>query len=133
MRYLLFICTDGIDASDPEEELIEGAVQRFITEMRDHEVAGHPLLGPESATSVRVRNGQTLLSDGPFAETKEHIGGFILIECAGREEAIQIAASHPLAWFHQIEVRPCDPADNDWTDAVLARLRSDPPPERGGT
>jgi hypothetical protein len=55
---------------------------------------------------VRVRAEQLLLSDGPFAETKEQIGGFCLIECADLDEAIEIAAKHPAAGYGTIEVRP---------------------------
>jgi len=60
----------------------------------------------DTATTIRVRDGETLLSDGPFAETKEFIGGVSVIYCAGREQAIEIAAAHPLARHHMIEVRP---------------------------
>jgi hypothetical protein len=55
---------------------------------------------------VRIRDGETLLSDGPFVETKEFIGGIDVINCDGREQAIEIAAAHPLARHHMIEVRP---------------------------
>ena len=70
------------------------------------QVFGHPLQHKETATTVRVRDGETLLSDGPFIETKEFIGGIDVINCAGREQAIEIAAAHPLARHHMIEVRP---------------------------
>jgi hypothetical protein len=55
---------------------------------------------------VRVRDGKRLVTDGPFTETKESVGGFDLLECASLEEALDIAASHPLAAFGAIEVRP---------------------------
>jgi hypothetical protein len=55
---------------------------------------------------VRVRDGKTLVTDGPFAETKEAVGGFDLLECGSLEEAVEIAASHPLAQTGVIEVRP---------------------------
>ena len=58
------------------------------------------------ATTVRVRDAEVLLTDGPFAETKEVVGGFVLIECADLDEAIEIAAKHPAAGYGTIEIRP---------------------------
>ena len=55
---------------------------------------------------MRVRDGKTLLTDGPFAETKEQICGFDIIECADLDEAIAVAAQHPMAWEGRVEVRP---------------------------
>ncbi|NUS11867.1 MAG: transcription initiation protein [Streptomyces sp.] len=64
----------------------------------------------EDATTVRVRNGARLLTDGPYAETKEQMAGFDVIECADLDEAIEVAAKHPVAKFGMVEVRPF------WTD-----------------
>ena len=65
------------------------------------------VLAPVSAaTTVRVRDGQVLLSDGPFAETKEAIVGFDLLECADLDEAIEVARTHPMARTGRIEIRP---------------------------
>ena len=58
------------------------------------------------ARSVRVRNGKPMVTDGPFIETKEAVGGFDLIECGSLEEAVEIAAGHPVAQTGTIEVRP---------------------------
>jgi len=55
---------------------------------------------------VRVRSGEVLVADGPFAETKEQIGGLDLVECADLDEAIEVASKHPVARFGSIEVRP---------------------------
>jgi len=55
---------------------------------------------------VRVRGGKKMVTDGPFTETKEAVGGFDLIECGSLEEAVEIAAAHPIAEFGTIEVRP---------------------------
>jgi hypothetical protein len=60
----------------------------------------------ESATTVRVRDGETLISDGPFAETKEHLGGFYLIECPDLDAALRHAARMPLEDYGTVEVRP---------------------------
>jgi hypothetical protein len=69
-------------------------------------VAGDQLAPPRRARSVRVRNGKTTVTDGPFAETKEAVGGFDLIECDSLEQAVEIAAGHPAAQTGTIEVRP---------------------------
>jgi hypothetical protein len=61
---------------------------------------------PTDATTLRVRGDQVLLSDGPFAETKDQIGGYSLIECADLDEAIEVASKHPWAEIGQIELRP---------------------------
>jgi hypothetical protein len=69
------------------------------------QIYGHALKHAETATTVQVRNGQTLVSDGPFMETKEFIGGFDIVDCANHEEAVALAAQHPMARYHMIEVR----------------------------
>jgi hypothetical protein len=69
-------------------------------------VAGDRLAPPRRARSVRVRDGQRIVTDGPFAETKEVIGGFDIIECGSLNEAVDIAAGHPAAESGTIEVRP---------------------------
>jgi hypothetical protein len=71
-----------------------------------HFLAAEALEPVRSARTVRVRRGKTSVTDGPFAETKEHVGGFILIEAAGMNEALEIAAGIPLAKLGSIEVRP---------------------------
>jgi hypothetical protein len=64
-------------------------------------------LGPVTdATTVRVREGEVLISDGPFAEAKEQIGGFDILECADLDEALEVASKHPVARYGSIEVRP---------------------------
>jgi hypothetical protein len=67
---------------------------------------GHELRPSSDATTVRVRNSEVLLADGPFAETKEQIAGFDIIECADLDQALDVAAKHPVARFGLIEVRP---------------------------
>jgi hypothetical protein len=69
-------------------------------------LAGHPLQPPSTATSVRVRGGKRLLTDGPFAETREQLGGYMLIDVKDLDEAIAIAARGALARVGTIEVRP---------------------------
>ncbi|MGO7961322.1 YciI family protein [Rhizobium leguminosarum] len=71
-----------------------------------HMIVAQALQPPKTAVTVRVRNGETSVTDGPFAETKEALGGFILIEAKDLNEAIRIAAGIPLAMLGAIEVRP---------------------------
>jgi hypothetical protein len=67
---------------------------------------GDRLRSVDDATTVQVRDQEILVSDGPFAETKEQIAGYDVIDCADLDEAIEIAAKHPTAWLGTIEVRP---------------------------
>ena len=69
-------------------------------------VGGDLLRPADEATTVRVRGGDLLVSDGPFAETKEQVGGYTVLECADLDEAIEAAAGHPSAQFGLIEIRP---------------------------
>lgn len=69
-------------------------------------VGGEPLAPPSSATTVRVRDGKLAVSDGPFAETKEYLGGIYVIEAASLDDALQIAAKCPGARFGSVEIRP---------------------------
>jgi hypothetical protein len=71
-------------------------------------IATQPLQSASTASMVRLRNGALSVIDGPFAETKEQIGGFFIVEAAGKAEAIQIAASWPSARIGSIEVRPIE-------------------------
>jgi len=108
MRYLMLVCVD------PEgEEYVpeEDTVDEWVGEMdrRKVRILGTRLRGVEDATTVRRRKGKVLVTDGPFAETREWIGGFDLLECANLDEAVEIAAKHPMARFGRIEVRPCWP------------------------
>ncbi len=73
-----------------------------------HLVATHPLQSATKAVTVRVRDAKVAITDGPFAETKEQIGGYFLIEAADRDEAIAIASRWPSARFGIIEVRPIE-------------------------
>ncbi|MHB2024110.1 MAG: YciI family protein [Mycobacteriales bacterium] len=106
--YCLMMCLDGIPAEPQVEEAIMGEGIAWAEELKARGllVLGHALQHKDTATTVRVRNGETLLSDGPFIETKEFVGGISVISCEGREQAIELAAAHPLARHHMIEVRP---------------------------
>ena len=106
--YCLMMCLDGIPASPAEEETVRCDSEAWgqDVEARGIQVFGYPLQHKHMATTIRVRDGETLLSDGPFIETKEFIGGIDVIDCVDRAQAIERAAAHPLARYHMIEVRP---------------------------
>ena len=111
MRYALLICTDesAMEALSPEEaQASTAAYMAFGDEMTKRGVltGGERLHPTTDATSVQVRNGEVLASDGPFAETKEQIGGFYLVDCKDLDEAIEIASKIPGAAVGTIEVRP---------------------------
>jgi hypothetical protein len=85
--------------------------QRWATYMQDLKEAGafvanHGLQGPEAATTVRVRGGETQITDGPFAETKEMLGGYFVIEAGDLDAALGWASRVPSAQYGSIEVRP---------------------------
>src|SRR5690349_4957961 len=104
MRYLLFICADESVQVPPEE----GSAERWVEEMDGRGVRreGSRLRPVSDATTVRLQRGEVVLSDGPFAETKEQIAGFDIIECEDLDEAIEVASKHPVARFGAVEVRP---------------------------
>ena len=109
-RYMLLICSDGI-STDAKRETMQRELPRWVERMTASGalVAGSQLAGPDTAELVRVRGPHTLVSDGPFAETKEFVAGFDVIDCSNLDEAVAIAAAHPVSWFHTIEVRPFTP------------------------
>ena len=110
MRYMLFYCVDESAWSDPATPRPPGlpAYADWFHEMEGRGVLlhGHRLRDVSDATSVRVRDRELLVSDGPFAETKEQVGGYDVIDCADLDEAIEVAAKHPVARFGKLEVRP---------------------------
>jgi hypothetical protein len=80
----------------------------WVEEMTSRKVRlqGNRLRPISDATTVRQRHGELLISDGPFAETKEQIAGFDIVECADLDEAIEVASKHPVTRFGSIEIRP---------------------------
>lgn len=104
VKYVLLICGDESAAAHADD-----GCGGWTEEMLRRGVllpGGAGLRPPADATTVRVRDDEVLLSDGPFAESKEQIGGFCMIECADLDEAIDVAAAHPAASYGTIEVRP---------------------------
>ena len=113
MQYMLIHCVD--DAIAEETELstdTERSLTSWIEEMTRRGVLrdGGRLSPARDATTVRVRDEDVLIADGPFAETKEQVAGYDVIECADLDEAIEIASKHPTAGMGTIEVRPFLPA-----------------------
>ncbi len=111
MEYLLMICTDEKDDASftPDEQAAHyGKYGVFMEEMtaRGALLGGKRLRPTTTATTVQVRDGATMTTDGPFAETKEQVGGYYLIDCKDLDEAIEIASKIPDAQRGAIEVRP---------------------------
>jgi hypothetical protein len=110
MRYLLLIYGPEPPDDTPPEVVatVMGDYNAYTREVRDRGafIAAEALQPVATATTVRVRDGQTLTTDGPFAETKEALGGFYLIEARDLDEAIELAAKIPGARDGSIEVRP---------------------------
>ena len=109
MKFLLLIGTDEPLDVGPTETDVAPWVQEMTA--RGVRLMGNRLAEPGGARTVRVRGGKVFVTDGPFAETKEEIGGFDVIECADLDEAIEVASNHPLAKFGLIEVRPFWPEE----------------------
>jgi hypothetical protein len=114
MQYMLLIYGSEQDWQERSEEERRDQYQRyaaFSQALRDRGayVAGEPLQPVATATTVRVQNDETLTTDGPFAETKEQLGGFYIIDVATIDEAIEWAAQIPAAEAGSIEVRPIMP------------------------
>ncbi|HKB27588.1 MAG TPA: YciI family protein [Candidatus Limnocylindrales bacterium] len=111
MRYLLMIYTPEVDPStvSPEDRAAQSAAyNRFTSEIRERKVmeGGEALQPTAAATTVRVRDGRALVTDGPYAETKEALGGFYLVDVKDLDEALELAALIPGAARGAIEVRP---------------------------
>lgn len=108
MRYALLIYVEPRESTPEEDAEIMKAYNAFTSEAVEADVmrGGEALEDAKTATTVRVRNGQTLVTDGPFAETKEEFGGYYLVEAPNLDEAIKWAAKIPGALRGSIEVRP---------------------------
>ena len=111
MRYMLLVYTNeqATEAASPEQQektmAGHGAV---MAETRERGIlrGAEPLEPTRTATTVRVQNGKVLITDGPFAETKEQLAGYYLVEAANLDQAIAIAEKNPVAPHGSIEVRP---------------------------
>jgi hypothetical protein len=114
MQYMLLICGYEGDEVAPEDQT-GYTIEDWVSEMdgRGVRLAGNRLRPQSDSTTVRVRGGDVLISDGPFAETKEQMYGFDLLECADLDEAIEVASKHPNARHGVMEIRPVWPLDQE--------------------
>ena len=110
MKYLMFVATDP-EPDTSTEPLPD--IEAWFTDIdkRGKHLIGDRLRPARDSTTVRVRSGELLVTDGPFAEAQEWIVGFDVLECAGLDEAIEIAAGHPMARSGRLELRPFWPLD----------------------
>jgi hypothetical protein len=109
MKYmLLFWVDESAEVTADEDAAMMIAVKAWVEDMTERGVmvSGGALRSAGEARIVRARDGELLVSDGPFAETKEQIGGYGIVECADLDAALAVAAGHPLARTAQVEVRP---------------------------
>jgi hypothetical protein len=116
MKYMMLVCYDAEQANadvtpepaDAAADTTEDESFPWLDEVtaRGQRLDGDRLRPPREASTVRVRDGEVLVTDGPFAETKEAIVGYDVLECADMKEAIDIASRHPVAASGSIEVRP---------------------------
>jgi hypothetical protein len=109
MKYMLMFWVDESAAvTEDEDAAMMIAVKSWVEKMTERGVLlhGSPLCPVTDGKIVSVRDGELLISDGPFAETKEQIGGYDVLECADLDAAVEAAAAHPLARTAKVEVRP---------------------------
>jgi hypothetical protein len=105
---MMFVATDSEPDSGSEQP---GDIEAWFADVdgRGKWVTGDRLRPPTDAKTVRVRSGELIVTDGPFAESKEWIAGFDILDCEDEQEAIEIAGKHPMARFGRLEIRPCWP------------------------
>jgi hypothetical protein len=127
MKFLCLICAERVMEQMPKadaEKHFED-YREFTRAIRKsgHFVGCNRLLPPSAATTIRVRQGRVSTTDGPYAETKEQLGGYYVIEAGDLDEAIQVAARIPGAWIGCVEVRPI--AEDERTLRALGFLAPD--------
>jgi hypothetical protein len=108
MKYMLLIYADEKSWTEPERQECYGESTRLCQALAasGQYLAANPLQSVTTATSVQVRNGKRLITDGPFAETREQLGGYFLVEAKHLDEAIEIAGRIPGARKGTVEIRP---------------------------
>jgi len=129
-QYMLMVYEQEVEPAEQAER--ERTLPLFVELHRSLREAGllvgvKALRSTETATSVRIRGGDTEITDGPFAVTKEVLAGYYILECADLDEALKHAARIPAAGWGTIEVRPVAPADEwrNWADRVGIELTDD--------
>jgi hypothetical protein len=106
MKYMMLIYMDEQALGEAERQQCYEESARFAHAIRPNYLAAAPLHPTTTATSVRTREGKTIVTDGPFAETREQLAGYFLVEAKDLDEAIGIAARIPAGRFGTVEVRP---------------------------
>jgi len=111
MKYLCLIYEDETllpSRSEDEQNAIMSDYFAFTNEVQEagKHLGGEALMPTETATAIRIRDGERVTTDGPFAETKEQLGGFYMLDCENLDEAIELASKIPSAKWGTIEVRP---------------------------
>ena len=109
MRYIMFVCVDPDHSA--EDAAAAPDIEAWLGTAEPSWVLGERLRPPADGRVVRVRGGERLVTDGPYTESKEWIAGFDILECDTIEQAIDIAAGHPMAYAGRIEVREFWPLD----------------------
>jgi hypothetical protein len=129
MKYLCLICAETVmeQMSEADADKHYEAYREFTEDIRrrGHLIGCNRLVPPHAATTIRVRNGKISATDGPFAETKEQLGGYYLIEARDLNKAIQVAAKIPGARLGCVEVRPI--AEDSRTLRALGFVARDTP------
>jgi hypothetical protein len=108
MRYMLFVCADpDLQLSDEEEAALPGEVERWGAALADRGIRlmGHVFEPAENAKTIRRRNADVQVADGPVTAADEPIAGFNLLECDSLEEAVEVSAEHPMAKHGTLELR----------------------------
>jgi hypothetical protein len=109
MKYMMLICRDpSIELSPQDRASMPGWVSAWVEEMvgRGIRLQGDLFQPASDARTVRIRDGEVQLANGPFADTRELISGYNIIDCTDLNEAIEVATKHPIARFGAVEVRP---------------------------
>ena len=107
MKYVALIYTDPTEWDGMPQDQVDKIYQEYAAISQEPVVTGGAQLQPaDTTTAVRVRDGKTMTTDGPFAETKEQVGGYYVLDCGSLDEAIEFAARIPGARHGVVEVRP---------------------------
>ncbi|MHA4819971.1 YciI family protein [Streptomyces aculeolatus] len=114
MKYMMFVVADPDAAAEAEPAPDDLTIEEWLADVdgRGKRIIGERLRPLSDATTVRVSRGQVLVTDGPFTESKEWICGFDILECEDLDEAIAIAARHPMAVGGKLELRPFWPGEH---------------------
>jgi hypothetical protein len=136
MKYLCFVFYDenkrnALSVQESQALMEEALDYDDVLRKGGHFIVAHPLESVQAASTIRVRNGKVTITDGPFAETNEQIGGFVMIEARDLNEAIQLASKIPPARLGGIEVRPIieitrDDVKRPWSSYAMKSVSPKP-------